>query len=60
LLKDKIKYGQSGETLRQAAIDSGKIDWKADLQSQILKQLISVPDVKPINQPKSNQIFAGQ
>jgi hypothetical protein len=56
LLKDKIKYGQSGETLRQAAIDSGKIDWKADLQSQILKQLISVPDVKPIisqNQIKS-------
>ena len=56
LLKDKIKYKQSGETLRQSAIDSGKIEWKADLQSQILKQIISIPDVKPlisINQIKS-------
>ncbi|OYZ33006.1 MAG: hypothetical protein B7X86_01330 [Sphingobacteriales bacterium 17-39-43] len=56
LLKDKIKYKQSGETLRQSAIDSGKIEWKADLQSQILKQIISVPDVKPLisqNQIKS-------
>ena len=48
LLKNEIKYKQSGETLRQSAIDSGKIEWKADLQSQILKQIISIPDVKPL------------
>ncbi len=56
LLKDKIKYKQSGETLRQSAIDSGKIEWKADLKSQILKQIIFVPDARQLtsqNQFKS-------
>ncbi len=56
LLKDKIKYKQSGETLRQSAIDSGKIDWKADLKNQILKQIIPVPDTRQLmsqNQIKS-------
>jgi hypothetical protein len=56
LLKDKIKYKQSGETLRQSAIDSGKIEWKADLKSQILKQIIFVPDARQLisqNQIKS-------
>jgi hypothetical protein len=47
LLKNKVKYGQSGETLNQTAIDSGKVQWKFDLQSQIRKELVSVPAVKP-------------
>lgn len=47
LLKNKVKYGQSGETLNQTAIDSGKVQWNFDVQSQIRKVLVSVPDVKP-------------
>ncbi|MDP3469255.1 MAG: hypothetical protein Q8S11_13025 [Daejeonella sp.] len=48
LLKNKTRYTQSGEILRQIAIDSGIVQWKADLQSRIVKQLISVTDVKPL------------
>lgn len=56
LLKNKIKYGKSGETLKQAAIDSGKVQWKADLHSRIVKDQISVSDTKQLisqNQIKS-------
>ncbi len=48
LLKNKISYNQSGEPISQGAIDSGQVQWKADLQSQIVKALIAVQAVKPL------------
>ncbi len=56
LLKDKIKYKQSGEIFKQTAIDSGVVHWNPELKSRIVKKLMSELDVKPIisqNQIKS-------
>lgn len=50
LLKNKVSYGQGGEILQQAAIDSGKVQWISDFESQLIKGPVSAQEIKPTNQ----------
>lgn len=49
LLKNKLRYKESGEILSQSAIDSGKIEWKTDIQSKVLPSVSSNSQQKMLN-----------
>lgn len=49
LLRNKLQYKESGEILNQGALDSGRIEWKVDLQSRILSSISSGTVVKSVN-----------
>ena len=67
LLKNKISYDQSGEPMRQGAIDSGQVQWKDEF-SEILvntstitskkSQIVSHNSFKSIHIKDSNKLYS--